>query len=353
MILPASSSIALAILVISMICWGTWANTQKLARPRRFELYYFDFLAGFLLIAIVAAFTLGSFNSNELTFQDNFLITGYRNMVWAAGAGMVFSIGGIFLAGTVAVAGLSVAFPVALGTAAVVETAWNLTTGVRVGTMLSLGGILFLVLAMVIVTYAYASHLDRVLSAVKQPVFRPDPRLVKPPRPTSPANAAQAVVLGVISGFAFGFVRPLVDNARANENGLAPYGLAVLFAGGMAVMAIVMAPFFFNFPVSGEPLGLRDLFSGSGGQHLLGIVGGVLAGLAILGGFVVAAAPATAAVGRGLIFGLTQAGTLLAALWGLVAWREFGTASMRIKTLFGVVVILFAIGVAMLSIAQA
>ena len=352
MILPVSPSITLWILVVSMICWGSWANTQKLARPRRFELYYYDFLLGFLLVVVGAAFTLGTLNPTELTFQENFLITGYRNMAWAVAAGMVFSAGNIFLAGTVSVSGLAVAFPVALGIAAVVETGWNLTTGVRIATILSLGGMLFVLIAIVVITYAYASHLDRLLSAVKQPVFRPDPRVRKPPRPTAPNSAAQATVLGVISGFAFGFVRPLLDNARGGANGLDPYGLALLFAAGMVASAVVLTPFFFNFPVSGEPLGLSDLFSGSGAQHLYGIVGGVLAGVAILGGFVIAATPATASVGRGLIFGLTQAGTLLAALWGFLVWREFGAASMRIRTLFAMVVIFFAIGVAMLSLAQ-
>jgi glucose uptake protein len=223
---------------------------------------------------------------------------------------------------------------------------------VRLSALLSLSGILLVLVAIVIVAYAYGSHLDRLLSAIKQPAFRPDPRVKPLPRPTSPASAAQAIVLGVISGFAFGFVRPLTDNARASDNGLAPYGLALLFGGGMLAMALVLTPFFFNFPVSGEPLGMRDLFTGSVGQHFYGILGGVLAGAAILGGFVVAATPAIAGVAPGLNYAVTQGGTVLAALWGLLVWREFGSASIRVRTLFAVVIIFFALGVAVLSVAQ-
>jgi glucose uptake protein len=351
MILPASVSTTLWVLVLSMICWGAWANTQKLARSRRFELYYFDFVAGFLLIAVAAAFTLGSLNPNELTFQETYLITGYRNMAWAVGAGMVFGIGCNFLAAAVSASGLAVAFPVALGLATVVETGWDLTTGVNVRTILSLVGILFMLVTILVVAYAYASHLDRLLSAVKEPVFRPDPRIRKPASPSRPRSAAPAIALGVISGFAFASVRPLIDSARGG-NGLDPYGLTLLFSGGMVMAAIILAPFFFTFPVLGEPLGFRDLFSGSGAQHFYGVLGGVIAGAAILGGLVAAAAPVTAAVGRGLIFGLTRAGALLAALSGFLLWHEFKGATLQVRTLFGAVVTFFALGVAMLSLAQ-
>lgn len=357
MILPASSSTSLLILVLSMICWGCWANTQKLAGQRRYELYNYDFVFGFLAVAVAAAFTFGSLNAADLTFQENFLITSYRAMAWAIGAGMVFSIGTIFLTATVSISGLAVAFPMALGMAVAVETAWDLTTGtLQMGVLLAMSGILLVLVAIVVVAYAYGSHLDRLLAAVKQPAFRPDPR-VKPrtpaPKAARPASAVQAIVLGVISGFGFGFVRPLLDHARAGDNGVAPYGLALLFGGGMLLMTIVMSPFLFNFPVSGEPLGLRHLFSGTGKQHVYGVLGGALAGASLIGGFVVAAAPVTADVAPGLTYALAQGGTVLAALWGLLVWREFGSASARIRALFAVVIILFALGVGMLSVAQA
>jgi glucose uptake protein len=352
MILPSSYSTTLWVLVFSLLCWGSWANTQKLARPRRFELYYFDYLFGFLAVIVVAAFTFGSFNSSELTFQENFLITGYRNMAWAVAAGVVFSIGNLFLAATVSVAGLAVAFPLALGMAAVVGTAWNLTTGAQGSVLLALSGAALVLIAIVLTAYTYGSHLDRALAAIKQPAFRPDPRIKAPPRPTTPASAAQAIVLAVISGFAFGFIRPMTDAARGGENGLGPYGLALLFGGGMLAIAIVLTPFFFNFPVSGEPLGMSDLFSGSGAQHLLGILGGVLAGAAILARFVAAATPTLISVTPGLEFALTQGATILACLWGLLVWREFGSAGLRVQTLFGVMLIVFALGIAVLSVAQ-
>lgn len=360
MYLPASHSTALLILILATICWGTWANTQKLARRRRYELYSYDFILGLLAVSAAAAFTFGSMNAGELTFQENLLVTGYRNMAWAVGAGMVFSIGYTFLTAAISVSGLVVAFPVSMGVALVVGAAWDFTTGIQKGALLAMSGSLLVLIAVAVVAYAYGSHLDHLLAGIKQPAFRPDPRArpagPQPSRPASAAqarpSAAQAIVLGVISGFAFGFLRPLLDNARAGDNGVAPYSLTLLLGGGMLAMTLVMTPFLFNFPVSGAPLGLRDLSSGSAMQHLYGILGGALAGASLLGGFVIAAVPGAGGVAPGLGYAIAQGGTILAALWGLLAWREFGSASSRIRILFGVVLVLFALGVGMLSLVQ-
>jgi glucose uptake protein len=240
-----------------------------------------------------------------------------------------------------------------MGVALVVGAAWDFTTGVQKGALLAMGGSLLVLIAVAVVAYAYGSHVDHLLAAVKQPAFRPDPR-ARPasPKPARPPSAAQAIVLGVISGFAFGFLRPLLDNARAGDNGVAPYSLVLLLGGGMLAMTLAMTPFLFNFPVSGAPLGLRDLSSGSAAQHLYGILGGALAGASLLGGFVIAAVPGAGGVAPGLGYAIAQGGTILAALWGLLAWREFGSASSRIRILFAVVLVLFALGVGMLSLVQ-
>ena len=134
MILPATQAATLALLVISMICWGSWANTLKSAGKWRFELYYYDFALGFAVLAVVAAFTAGSLNSGELTFQDNFLIAGYRNMAYVIAAGVVFNFGNMLLAATIAVAGLSLAFTITFATALVVSTAWTLVFEASNGT---------------------------------------------------------------------------------------------------------------------------------------------------------------------------------------------------------------------------
>src|SRR5689334_14898990 len=111
MILPTSYPSALILLVLGMLCWGTWANTQKMTGKWRFELFYYDFALGILVFAVLAAFTLGTLNSKELTFQDNFLIASYHNMAYSLGAGVVFNIGNIFFVGAITVSAMAVVFP--------------------------------------------------------------------------------------------------------------------------------------------------------------------------------------------------------------------------------------------------
>lgn len=352
MILPASNMATLALLVFSMICWGSWANTQKLAGKWRFELYYYDFSLGFLLVTVAAAFTLGSFNSAELTFQENFLITGYRNMAYAVAAGMVFNFGNLFLAAAVSVAGLSVAFPIALGLALLISTGLNLVSGAQGVVLLSVAGAGLVLLALAVASYAYGSYLDALVESVKKAALQLDPRSKQAKRAPRPRSAAQGIVLSVVSGIALGLFRPLVDLARENESGLAPYGLALLFAGGVMGTTVVLSPFFFNFPVAGAPLRFRDYFEGSGRQHLLGQFGGVLAGAALLAGFLAATVPAAARIAPAASFALNQGGMVLAALWGLLAWREFKGSGDRIRTLFGGMLLLLAAGIAMISLGQ-
>src|ERR1700742_2185641 len=97
MILPTTYLGALLLMVFSMLCWGSWANTQKLAGKWRFELFYYDYSFGMLLCAIIAAFTFGSAMQNELTFQDNFLIAAKKQMVFALAGGAVFNLANMLL----------------------------------------------------------------------------------------------------------------------------------------------------------------------------------------------------------------------------------------------------------------
>src|SRR5947199_7619347 len=120
MILPTTHLATLLLLTLTLIAWGSCANFQKILAKRkwRFELYYFDFVIGAAFALILAAYTLGSLNSQDLTFQDNLLITGYRKMAYAVGAGFVFNLGNMMLVAAVAVAGMAVGFPIALAIAA-------------------------------------------------------------------------------------------------------------------------------------------------------------------------------------------------------------------------------------------
>src|ERR687889_214907 len=116
MILPATYATALALAILSMVCWGSWANALKLTKKWRFELFYFDFAFGVLIAAIAAAMTFGSMGS-DLSVADNFEITGKRHIAYAFAAGGVFNVANMLLVGAISLAGLSVAFPIGIGLA--------------------------------------------------------------------------------------------------------------------------------------------------------------------------------------------------------------------------------------------
>src|ERR1700737_3675765 len=124
MILPATYNRALLLIILSMICWGSWANTFKMAGKWRFELFYYDYSLGVLLAAIVAAYTFGSLGP-DLSFSDNLLIALRRYMAFAVAAGVVFNLANMLLVAAISVAGMAVAFPIGIGLALGGGVIWN------------------------------------------------------------------------------------------------------------------------------------------------------------------------------------------------------------------------------------
>lgn len=352
MILPASQAATLALLAISLVCWGSWANTLKLAGKWRFELYYYDFAIGFCLLAAAAAFTGGSLNASELTFQDNFLITGYRNIAYVMAAGIIFNLGNMLLTAALSLAGMALAFSVTFAAALVVSTAWNLLFEVPSGMLLSLGGGGLLLAALVLAAFAYSNYLDAQAAATKNAALQVDPRAKSAQRAPRPPGAARAVALSVMGGIALGLFRPLLDAGREGEAGVAPYGAALLFAAGILGCTAILGPFFFNFPVAGEPLGMQHYFRGSGRQHLLGLLGGVIVGIAFLSAMLALAAPPFLRTAAMPSFALIQGGPVLAVAWGLYVWREFKTADERTRLMLQFMLILLTAGVALLAVAR-
>jgi glucose uptake protein len=133
---------------------------------------------------------------------------------------------------------------------------------------------------------------------------------------------------------------------------VAPYGLALLFAAGIFGSTIVLAPFFFNFPVTGGPIALRDYFTGTGKEHLLGLLGGILVGIAFLTGMLALAAPPFLRTAAMPSYALSQGGPVLAVLWGLFVWRELKGADERTRLLFVFMPILLAAGIGLLAVAR-
>src|SRR5580704_18311775 len=210
MILPTTYLGALLLSIVSMICWGSWANTQKLAGKWRFELFYYDFSIGVLLCAVIAAYTLGSWRSEDLSFSDNLLIAAKRQMAYAAGAGMVFNLANMLLVAAISVSGLAVAFPVGIGLALVIGVLWNYLLNPQGNPLLLFGGAGLVVAAIIVDAFCFSMYLDAKEQAA-QKALTPDPRAKG--RPKKRMGAARGIVLSVVAGILMGMFYPMVETA--------------------------------------------------------------------------------------------------------------------------------------------
>ena len=330
MILPTTYATAMLLTILSMICWGSWANTFKLTKNWRFELFYFDFSFGVLIAALVAAFTLGTMG-DDLSFSDNLLIAGKRQMAYALVAGLIFNLANMLLVAAISLAGLAVAFPVGIGLALVIGVIWNYIINPQGNPFLIFSGVALVLAAIVVDAFAYRAHSEE------------DGEI------TEDFNV-KGLVIALVSGVLMGSFYPLVEMSRASEQGLGAYSVGFFFALGVFFSTFIYNLYFMNLPVEGEPVGFAQYFrDGSVGKHFLGVFGGVLWCAGMLANVV--AASGTAKVGPAVSYAMGQGATLISALWGLLVWKEFAGAEMRVKFLLTIMIVLFAAGLGLISIA--
>jgi glucose uptake protein len=359
MILPSTYGAALFLMILSMLCWGSWANTYKAAGKWRFELFYFDYAVGLLLASLVFAFTFGNLGYDGFSFLDDLLHAGKREIFYGFIAGVVFNLANMLLVAAISVAGLAVAFPVGIGLAlieGVILNYWIKPAGDP--TLLFLGCGL-IVAAIIVDALAYRGvavlrHEEAARAGLAKSTRRP--------------ASIKGIILSLASGLLMGAFFPLVEKGKETEIGLGPYAITVVFAAGVFFSTFVFNLFFMNLPVEGEPVEIVDYFKGSPKQHLLGLLGGAIWCTGATAAFVVASAtapsgtagggipagaatPATPLVGPAISYAMGQGATLISALWGLLVWKEFRGADARIKALATLMLFLFVAGLTLVSLA--
>ena len=351
MILPASYLSGLLLMIAALLCAGSWASTFKAATRWRYELYYIDFSIGFLLCALAAALTFGSLRPSELTFEDNFLIASYRKLAFAVAAGLIFNLGNVLLLAGISTGGLAVCTPLAAGVALAIGVSWDFIVDPRSNALLLFGGALVVLGAIVLIAIAHLQYRAGIQEAARKAALQVDPRSKEAKRRPKPVAAGVGITLAILSGVILSFAPRVVGLAREGENGVAAYGLTLLFAGGILFSTLIYSPFVINFPIGGSPAGVGDYFRGRMSQHLLGILGGVLLAASAAAVNAVIGSPAQALVGTAMVRGLEQGAPLAAMLWGLLVWREFRGAGDRVKTFLWGGFLLYAVGVAMIVLA--
>lgn len=331
MFIVESYPAAVAMCVVTMLCWGSWANTQKLAaREWRFPLFYWDYAIGVLLLSLVLAFTLGSSGSGGRSFLADLAQAEGRWLGSAFLGGVVFNLSNILLVAAIEVAGLAVAFPVGVGLALVlgVITTYAATRAGHPPTLAA--GVAAIVIAMLLAALAYR-------------------RLAASAQKTPLKGIALSVVAGVLMGWFYSFVAQAMGAidpaARTLEAGkLSPYTALVLFSAGLFVSNFVWNSLVMARPFVGAPLTYRDYFEkGNARLHLIGILGGVIWNIGLAFNIV-----ASTRAGAALSYGLGQGATMVGALWGVFVWKEFAGAPAGTNKLLTAMFVFYLAGLAIL-----
>jgi glucose uptake protein len=352
MILPTTYGVALVLIVFTMLCWGSWANTFKLAGKWRFELFYYDYAVGVLIMATIAALTFGSMGDSSLTFVDNMMVAGNRKIAFGLAAGVVFNLANMLLVAAIAVAGMAVAFPVGIGLALVVGVVWNYFLNPQANPVLLGIGVAIVLAAIVVDAIAYQQHMAHKASEAEALAAQAAPADRKIKRKKK--SGAKGIVLSLISGVLMGSFYPLVEIGKAGGDigfGLGPYSIAFVFAIGVFISTFVFNLYFLNLPIQGKPIPMTAYFKGTAKQHLLGIAGGLVWCAGTIANFAAASSPKEVQVGPAVSYAIGQGATMVSALWGLIVWKEFAGARQNVRILLALMLILFLAGLALISIA--
>jgi glucose uptake protein len=325
MFLPHTYLTALLLMMLSMVCWGSWANAQKIDAAWRFELFYLDYTLGLLAASVLFGLTLGR---TDATSADSFLLnlhsSSARSIFEAFLGGAIFSIGNILLVAAISVAGMSVAFPVGAGLALVLGTLLNYFVSATGNPVLLFGGIAMVAVAIALDALAY--------------------RDLEGPGKFN----MKGILLAVGGGIGAGLFYPFVAKSLRGPDHLVPYSVNFIFALGALTTALPMSYLLMRKPVAGPPLSLRDYTSGNVRVHAWGIAGGLLWGLGTIANFVASYVPA---IGPATSFAMGEGNTMISALWGVFVWKEFKGATARVRLLLALMFLFFLLG--LLSIALA
>ena len=332
MVVVESYFIALIMCFVTMICWGSWANTQKMASKEwRFQLFYWDYALGVLLLSLILAFTIGSIGDEGRSFLEDLRQADSANLWSALIGGVVFNFANILLVVAIDIAGMAVAFPVGIGLALVIGVITNYLA-VPIGDPIILFiGVACVAIAIIVDAMAY----KRIPS-------------------DGGKSITKGLVLSIIAGIAMGFFYRFVaesmstDIANPEVGFLSPYTAVVIFSLGLFLSNFVWNTIVMVKPFVGEPVPFSDYFTkGNTKLHLIGILGGMIWSLGMAFSII-----ASGAAGFAIAYGLGQGATMVAALWGVFIWKEFKDAPVGTNKLLAVMFIFFITGLGLIILSR-
>jgi glucose uptake protein len=329
MFIVQNYSLAVILCFVTMLCWGSWGNTQKLAaKTWRYELFYWDYVVGILIFSLLLGHTLGSIGEQGRSFMTDMRQVSSGNFWSAFAGGVIFNASNILLAAAISISGMSVAFPLGVGLALVLGVCINYIKMPKGDPILLFIGVFIIVLAIVFNWIASGRM--------------------------SPGNGAKksskgiwiAVSAGALMSLFYRFVASAMDlsNLTSPEAGKAtPYTAFFIFTLGIVVSNFLFNTVVMKKPFVGVPVSYKEYFKGSLSTHMVGVLGGVIWGLGTSLSYI-----AAGKAGAAISYGLGQGATMIAAFWGVFVWKEFKGATKGVNLLLLFMFLLFTGGLVMI-----
>ncbi len=332
MFIPESYGLAVILCIVTMFCWGSWANTQKLtAKSWPFPLFYWDYSIGVILLTLLFGFTLGSTGEAGRGFVQDLIQGNTSSYISALLGGVVFNIANLLIVAAIDIAGMAVAFPIGIGIALVLGVIVNYLA-IPVGDP----KLLFLGVGLVAVAIILDALAYKKLSEKK--------------KYTPTKGILLSVIGGILMGFFYRFVAASVSMDFASpEPGLfTPYSAVFVFAIGIFISNFLWNSYFMYRPFKGDPVSYGDYFNkGNSKLHLIGILGGLIWCLGMLFSLI-----ASEKAGFAISYGLGQGATMVAAAWGVFVWKEFKNAPKGTNLLISLMFISFLLGLTLVIVSR-
>lgn len=328
MFIVSSYAQAIFFCIITMLCWGSWANTQKLANKNwRYELFYWDYVLGIFLLSLIFAFTLGSHGELGRPFVADLKQAEFQHIFNALLGGIIFNAANILLSSAIALAGMAVAFPVGIGTALILGVLINYIAATKGNPTLLFIGVICIAIAIIINAIAYK-------------------KVTKTQNNRSSKGLLLSLLAGLLMSLFYRFIASAMDldNFEAPASGkMTPYTAVFIFSAGILLSNFIFNTLLMKKPLNGPPLSYKEYFNGNFSVHTVGLLGGIIWGIGNSLNLI-----AAGKAGPAISYGLGQGATLVAALWGVFIWREFKGASRQVVLLLTLMFILFIIGLLLL-----
>ena len=333
MFIVNSYTLAVILCFVIMLCWGSWGNTQKLAaKSWRYELFYWDYVIGMVIFALILAFTAGSIGEAGRPFLADLKQASASSVLWILLGGIIFNASNILLSASTSIAGMSVAFPLGVGLALVLGVINNYRVALQQGS--KTGNVALLAIGVALVVCAIVCN---GIAASR-----------KGDSGVSKADQKKGIILALIAGFVMSFFSSFVMRAMDTANfvtpaagKVTPYTAIVLFTLGVLLSNFIFNTIVMRKPFVGEPVSYSEYFKGSFKTHLVGMLGGAIWCLGTALSYITAEK-----AGPAVSYALGQGAPMVAAIWGVFIWKEFQGAKKGVYGLLALMFCLFVAGLA-------